>query len=113
MNLRGLVSLYTPIDVVGVNLRFLLVADGEFAAHRLPLETRQITENPIRCACGGLMRVEMGEQQEVKAAGQSDRGGKWQKKKSRLFLIPVTEEISTLARRCSNEERAAEQVLHH
>lgn len=52
MNLKGLVSLYTTIDGVGVSLRFFLVTDGEFAAHRLPLETRQITENPIRCVVG-------------------------------------------------------------
>lgn len=52
MNLTGPVSLYTPIGVVGFNLRFLLVADGEYAAHRLPLETKQITENPIRCTVG-------------------------------------------------------------
>lgn len=84
----------------GVNLSFLLVADGEYAAHCLPLVTRQIPENPIRCAVGWCGR-RWGNSRRWRPLGKATGVVK----KSRLFQTPVTEEISTLANRCSHKER--------
>lgn len=57
------------------------------------------------------MRAEMGEQQEAKAARQIDMGGGGAAKKKQAFSDPGHRGDQWREGR-SNEERAAEQVLH-